>query len=176
MATPPQKSKAGMWIGIGVGCLVLLFAVVFGTCWWCKSKAEQFGEELGEGMGGLGGELTRISLGFQLSGIKMSCAGDPSGAAAANYFHPQVFAQNQAAACQVTDATLQAMGRSCNTGQVPCSAVTNITTTPDASRATSLGLDGNQCWVYTSGSAKIIGCQTPTGFKLIHLENPGAVQ
>lgn len=163
-----------MWIGIAVGCIVILFAAVFGACWYCKRKAEQIGEELG---GELGGGLTRISLGFNLSGIKMSCAADPSGAGASNYFHPQVFTQYQGVACQVNDQTVQAMGRDCNTGQVPCSAVSNLAGSADESRATALGLTANQCWVYTSGSAKIIGCSQPgTGFKLIHMENPGAVQ
>ena len=65
---PPQARKVPMGallaglvlllaVLIGVGCLVLAFAVVFGSCWYCKSKVE-------EGMTAAGAELSRISLSF----------------------------------------------------------------------------------------------------------------
>ncbi|HJL30035.1 MAG TPA: hypothetical protein RMI62_13250, partial [Polyangiaceae bacterium LLY-WYZ-15_(1-7)] len=170
-AAPQQekKSKVGMWIGIGVGCLVLAFAVVFGSCWYCKSKVE-------EGMTAAGAELSRISLSFALSGIKLSCVGDPSGAGASNYFHPQVFSQYQGVACQVNDQVIDAFGTACNQGQQPCSNAQMISGTADESRATDLGLNVAQCYVYTSGQAKIVGCSGDQGFKIIHMENVTAVQ
>lgn len=128
------------------------------------------------GLGGFGAELSRMSLAMNLAGIKMSCAGDPSGAGAVNYLHPSVAATLQPQACQITDQAVEAFGRNCSSGQTPCSAAASLTGTPDAAMATNLGLDTNRCYSYTSGQAKLIGCNTDAGFKLISIQNPGAVQ
>ena len=58
----------------------------------------------------------------------------------------------------------------------PCSTATVLSSTPDAAKATALGLDANQCFLYQSGQARIIGCNTPTDFRVILMENLAAVQ
>lgn len=136
-------------------------------------KAEEVTSELGNEFGA---ELTRISLSLALSSMKVSCASDPSGAGTSNWFVPSVAPQYQPQACQVTDATLEAFSRNCTQGQMPCSTAASLAGTGDESRAAAAGVDVGQCYVYSSGSAKIIGCSLDTGYKLIHIENPAAVQ
>ena len=166
---PGSGSNAKLWIGIGVGCLLLGILGCVGGWFYCKMKAE-------EAVEGMGAELTRISLTFTLSGVKLSCTSDPSGAGTNNYFHPQVAGQYGAAACQVSDQTIDAFGRSCTTGQRPCSDALSAVGSADESRVTGLGLDATQCYVYTSGTAKIVGCALDTGFKLVHVEGLSGVQ
>tara|TARA_B100001750_G_scaffold187938_1_gene157452 strand:- start:2391 stop:2876 length:486 start_codon:yes stop_codon:yes gene_type:complete len=161
-----------VWIGVGVGCLVLALVGCLGSWWWCKSKAEEVG-------GAVAGELSRFSLSLHLSSMKMSCASDPSGAGAANQFHPTVFPQYQAVACQVNDQTVAAFSNSCDTEPrpTPCSTVQRSDNAGDGAYAQAAGLDPTSCFSYVSGSAKIVGCNTPEQqFKIVHMENPAAVQ
>jgi hypothetical protein len=167
-----------MWIGIGVGCLVLALVVVVGGCWYCTKKTGEAFEEAAGGMGQIGAEMSRISLSLNLEGVKMSCSMDPSGAGAANYFHATIFPTYQSQACQVnTPGVVEAFSRSCQSQpqQRPCSDVAIVTGT-DADLATGLGLNAQTCYAYTSGSAKIIACNTDLGYKFIHFENVTAVQ
>lgn len=167
-----------MWIGIGVGCLVLALVVVVGGCWYCTKKTGEAFEEAAGGMGQLGAEMSRISLSLNLEGVKMSCSMDPSGAGAANYFHASIFPTYQSQVCQVTQPNVvDAFARSCQSQpqQRPCSDAAVVSGT-DADLATSLGLNPLTCYAYTSGSAKIIGCNTDLGYKFIHFENITAVQ
>ena len=170
---PAKKDNTKLWLGIGGGCLLAVILGCVGGWYYCKMKAEEVTSELG---GELGAELSRVSLTFSLSGMKLSCASDPSGAATSNYFVPQVASQYQGQACQITDAAIEAFGRGCNTGQMPCSTAASLAGSADESRAAAAGVDASQCFVYTSGQAKIIGCTLDTGFKFIHLENVAAVQ
>ena len=99
-----------------------------------------------------------------------------SGAGATQAFHPSVAARYQAEACKVTEQTIEAFGRNCNSGQRPCSDAAMLSTTGDAGYASAVGADANSCFSYTSGSAKLVGCQAPTGFQIVHIESLGAVQ
>lgn len=173
MAPAPKKDNTKLWLGIGGGCLLAIILGCVGGWYYCKMKAEEVTGAVGNE---LGAELTRISLSLALSSMKVSCGSDPSGAGTSNWFAPSVGPQYQAQACQVTDATVTAFGRNCNQGQMPCSTAGVLAGTGDESRAAAAGVDVSQCYVYTSGSAKIIGCSLDTGYKIIHLENLGAVQ
>ena len=173
MAPAPKKDNTKLWLGIGGGCLLAVILGCVGGWYYCKMKAEEVTSGLGSEFGA---EVTRISLSLALGSIKMSCASDPSGAGTSNWFVPAIAPQYQSQACQVTDATLEAFGRGCNTGQTPCSSASALAGTPDASRAAAAGVEVSQCYVYQSGSAKIVGCGLDTGYKIIHLENLGAVQ
>lgn len=178
-APPFKKSSAGMWIGIGVGCLVLACVVVFGGCWYCTKKTGEAFEEAGAGLGQLGAEMSRISLSLTLEGMRAGCSADPSGAGAANYFHAQAFPQYQNVACQITSpGVVDAFARSCASQpqQRPCSDAAVLANTADASYATNLGLNPQTCYSYTSGSAKIVACQTDLGYKFVHMENLTSVQ
>jgi len=125
----------------------------------------------------LGAEMSRLSLVFVVGGVRMSCAMDSSGAGTARYFHPDVAAQYTATACQLdSDRVADAFSRGCDQGATPCSDVQVLAGTEDASRASALGLDLNRCFRYTSGQAKLIACTVDEGMKIIHLENPSAVQ
>ncbi|MFT5354212.1 MAG: hypothetical protein ACI9KE_001417 [Polyangiales bacterium] len=166
-----------MWIGIGVGCLLLSIITCVGSWYWCKSKAEGFVEGAGE----MVGEFSRITLSMSLSTIKAGCASDPSGAGAVTHFHPAAFPAYQAVACQVTDQTLAAIRNSCTPGngvaQTPCSNVMSATAAGDAGRAAGVGVDANSCFSYTSGTMRIVACNIDgQGLKIIHLENPAGVQ
>ena len=161
-----------LWLGIGGGCLLLAIVACLGSWWWCKSKAEEVGNAFG-------GEMNRISLSFKLSSIKSSCMSDPSGAGAAGSIHPTVFPQLQGVACQVNDQTVSAFGSSCDTQPrpTPCSTVQPASAAGDEAYAEAAGLDASACYSYVSGSAKIVGCNTPEGqFMIVHMENPAAVQ
>jgi len=139
-----------------------------------REAMEGLGDELNNSMGA---ELNRISLSIKLSSIKMSCTGDPSGAGTAMHFVDSVAAQYQATACQVNQSTLDAFGRNCQQGQRPCSDSGAVPGSEHESRVTSAGLDPQRCYWYHSGSAKIVGCNIqPSGFRILHMENPAAVQ
>jgi hypothetical protein len=146
----------------------LIISCIVGT-WLMCAAAEKGANQLG---GQMGAELNRISLTFTLGGVQMSCTSDPSGAGAATYFHPQVAAQYQSQACQVTNTTVEAFS------DANRSRAEMLPGTDDESRATSLGLDPAQCTRFVSGSAKVVACNMgdTEGFKIIHLENPGSVQ
>lgn len=189
---------AGLVVSIVAFILGTAVALTCGLCNACMTSGMMNQQNRGGGMGnnpflvprgdgGPGGgssplgqsfaaEASRISLAFTLAGVQMGCAGDPSGASTANNYHPQVASQYQAMGCTLTDQAVEAYGRGCSSGQRPCSEVAVIAGTPDAQRATALGLDAGRCYAYTSGQGKVIGCTTDQGFKLIHLENVNAVQ
>ncbi|MEO0324148.1 MAG: hypothetical protein AAF447_14395, partial [Myxococcota bacterium] len=95
---------------------------------------------------------------------------------AAQSFHPTVAARYQAEACKVNEKTIEAFGRNCTSGQRPCSEAAMLSTTGDTGYASAVSADPNSCFAYTSGSAKLVGCQAPTGFQIVHIENLGAVQ
>ena len=173
MAPAPKKDNTKLWLGIGGGCLLAVILACGGGYWYCSSKAAEVRDAVG---GEFGAELTRISLALALGSMKASCMGDPSGAGTSNWFAPSVGPQYQGQACQITDATVEAFGRNCTQGLTPCSTAVGLAGTADESRAAAAGVDAGQCYVYASGSAKIIGCSLDTGYKIIHLENLGAVQ
>ncbi len=129
-------------------------------------------ESLGQQMAA---DLSRLSLTMTLAGIGMSCAGDPSGAQAAQAaLHPAVVSRYQRMLCGIPQTTLDAFAQSCDEG-TPCSTASVLAVTPDAAEATALGLDATQCYVYQSGSGRIIGCNTDQGYRIILLENVGSV-
>ncbi|MDH5492490.1 MAG: hypothetical protein OEY14_11120, partial [Myxococcales bacterium] len=148
------------WVYVGIGCLV---AVVLGCIVWgvaCKMCASAVGDG-----------AQRIGLSMKLTGIQFSCAADPSGQTAANQnFHPQAAASYAPIVCQVTDQTQSAFS------DINRSSAENLSDTPDAGRATALGLDPDSCTLYTSGAARIVVCNVNNDLQFIHMENPGAVQ
>ncbi|MCB9611835.1 MAG: hypothetical protein H6722_05195 [Sandaracinus sp.] len=133
-----------------------------------------------QGFGQLGqqlaAEMSRLSLTMSLASAQLGCASDPTGAQAAQaVLHPSVATQYQGMLCNIPQNTLDAFGRGCDEG-APCSTVTVLASTPDAAKATALGLDANQCFLYQSGQARIIGCNTPSDYRVILMENLAAVQ
>ena len=175
---------AGLVMNIVAFLLSLAVALTCGLCNACLTSAEMNRDATGQAAAPLGDSLgnqfaasmNRISVSMKLSAIKMGCSTDPSGAQSMQGFHPSVAGQYQAVACQVNDAFIEAVGRGCDEGQHPCSSASVLAGTPDASRATNLGLDPSKCYAYTSGTAKVIGCnnEQTQQFQLIHLENPAA--
>ncbi len=180
---------AGLILNIVAFLLSLAVALTCGLCNACLTSAEMnrrnnpgassaAGDALGQQLGNsIAANMNRISVSMKLSGVQTSCQSDPSGAGAMQHFHPSVAGQYQAVACQVGQPLIDAIGRGCSDGQRPCSNAAVLAGTPDASKATNLGLDASKCYSYTSGSAKVIGCSDDaTGqFQLIHLENPTGV-
>ncbi len=174
-------ATAGLVVNIIAFILGLAVALTCGLCNACmtsnmnnpRNRGQGFGSSLG---GELGAELSRVNLAMTLAGLNLSCAGDPSGANAGQYFHPQAFPALQAQACSLTQNAADAYSQACSPGVQPCSTVASLTGTPDASRATALSLQADDCYLYTSGQGKLIGCETPQGFKIIHWENVNAVQ
>ncbi|MBX3248255.1 MAG: hypothetical protein KF901_13835 [Myxococcales bacterium] len=133
----------------------------------------------GQGAGtSFAGELSRISLSMNLATVQIQCATDPTGARAAqSVLHPGVVDALQGQLCAIDDEIAEAYAQSCEHGERPCSSVAPLGAGPDAERATALGLDPSQCFVYTSGQGRIIGCNTAgADFRLIHLENVTAVE
>ncbi len=112
-------------------------------------------------------ESSRALLAMSLSMMQSGCTADPSGAANATQFDPQVASKYQAESCKVTAQTAQAFGSPSAEGDV-------IQGTDDESKATDLHLDPSTCVRFTAGSAKIIACDEATGFKVIDMENVDA--
>ncbi|MEM1415032.1 MAG: hypothetical protein AAGH15_09040, partial [Myxococcota bacterium] len=136
-------------------------------------------EQLGGMEGGLqqlGAEVNRLSVMAQLSTIRMSCQTDPSGAGAAQAFHPTVAARYQGEVCKMTQQTVDAFSRNCQNGQQPCSNAALVAGSVDVQYAEAVGADANACYSYTSGTAKVVGCQAATGFQLVHIENLAGIQ
>jgi len=154
------------------GCCLLM--VIFGCLigGYSVYSAKQAAEGFADGAGGaFGAELNRITLQFTLDGIVSSCASDPSGSAASAQFHPAVGGTYASVACQVTPNTVAAFVDSSR------SQASGLAGTADEFHAVAQSLDPSNCYVYTSGSAKIIGCQMPEGaFQLLHIESPASVQ
>lgn len=124
----------------------------------------------------LAGEMSRLSLTMTLASAQLGCAGDPTGAqSAATTLHPSVATQYQGVLCTISESAHEAFSRGCDEG-TPCSTVTALSSTPDANKATALGLDATQCFLYQSGQARIIGCNTGQDYRIIALENVNAVQ
>lgn len=192
---------AGLVVNIVAFILGLAVALTCGLCNVCFSASTvgagaaaannpflqpQQGGQFGNpndpnGFGALGqqlaAEMSRLSLTMTLASVQMSCAADPTGAQAAQTaLHPNVAAQYQGVLCTFSEQALDAFGRSCDEG-APCATVTVLSATPEAQRATALGMDANQCFLYQSGQARLIGCNNAQSeFRLIHLENVNAVQ
>jgi hypothetical protein len=165
-------TNAAYWISLIQLVLNILAICAWGGCMaWAMIAAPSAGEYGSVGSGSsLMAEANRIPLSFALSGIKLSCLGDPSGAGAANYFHDAAFGSLQAQACQVTDDTANAFGDA-NRSQAQ-----GLSGTADESRATAFGVDASQCTLFTSGAAKIIGCTVNDDFRIVHMENVASVQ
>jgi hypothetical protein len=157
-----KKSKTGLIIG---GCCALLLLIgcgVGGYLYWAGQQAVAAG-------GTIDVEVNRLSMNIMLSGIQSSCAMDPSGAAAASYFHPNVAATYQSQACQVTADVVTAFSDPTRaTGTV-------VAGSPDESWAVAVGADTSQCYSFVSGTAKVVGCNMPDGFKIVHMENVSMV-
>ncbi len=186
---------AGLVLNIIAFLLSLAVALTCGLCNACLTSANMnphsnpthstrgaVGQRLGQQLGqpndnGFAANASRISVRMKLFAIQSSCAADPSGAGAMQQFHPSIANRYQDVACQVDQPLFDAVGRGCAEGRHPCSAVTLLAGTSDASRATDLGLDPTHCYVHTSGTAKVISCrnETTNQFQLIHLENPAGV-
>jgi len=165
-APPSGGSKKKILIGVGVGCLfIIMVSCALGSwlCYRAKNAVQSGGQDIAA-------ELNRFTLTLTLTGIKASCRVDPSGSGTSQSFHAQVFPQLQGTACQVTDDTIAAFGDN-NRSEAHGAAGSD-----DEALATSLGADITQCYRYTSGTAKVTACLFPEGFKIISLENPGAVQ
>ncbi len=164
---------------MGIGCLIASILGCVGGWYFCKMKTEEAMEQLGGLEGGfeqLGAEINRLSAVAQLGSIRVSCQTDPSGAGATQSFHPTVAARYQGEACKVNDKTIEAFGRNCTSGQRPCSEAAMLSMTGDTGYANAVGADPASCFSYTSGTAKLIGCQAATGFQIVHIENLGGVQ
>ncbi len=178
---------AGLILNIVAFLLSLAVALTCGLCNACLTAGEMnrqnnpsgsaAGDALGQQLGNaFAAEMSRLSAGLKVGQIKRACQSDPSGATAMQQFHPSVAGQYQSIVCQAGQPLEDAISRSCDQGQRPCSTVAQLAGTPDASRATNLGLDPAQCYVYTSGSAKVIACKDASNtFQLIHMENPSGV-
>jgi len=79
--------------------------------------------------------------------------------------------QVQGSICQVTQNTIDAFADNSR------SEAHTMVGQPEAATAASFGADVSQCYMYTSGSARIGACNFPDGsFKFITFENPGGVQ
>jgi hypothetical protein len=152
------KSKLPLILG---GCCLLILLISCGTggyLWW---KANQMVDEATGGDGLMGG-MNRLAISGHLSSITSTCAYDPSGAAAAGSFHPNVFATYQSIVCQVpaTAATVAQDG------------ARSTITASDEGRAAPLGLDPATCSTLTCGTGKIIMCNGV----IVHMENPAQFQ
>ena len=174
-------ATAGLVVNIVAFILGLAVALTCGLCNACMTSnmnnPRHGGQGLGSSFGGeIGAEMSRLSLAMTLAGLNLSCAGDPSGASSADYFHPQSFPALQAEACTLSQNAVDAYSQGCSPGVQPCSTVRSIAGTPDESRATALSLQASSCYVYASGQGKLIACETPQRFAIIHWENVNAVQ
>lgn len=124
----------------------------------------------------LAGEMSRLSLTMTLASAQLGCAGDPSGAQSAQTaLHPSVAPQYQGVLCTISETSHEAFSRGCDEGS-PCSTVMTLSSTPEAAKATALGLDATQCFLYQSGQARMIGCNTGQDYRIILIENVNAVQ
>ena len=173
-------ATAGLVVNIIAFILGLAVALTCGLCNACMTSNmnnPNRGQGLSTQFGGeIGAEMSRLSLAMTLAGLKLSCVGDPSGASSGEYFHAQAFPTLQGEACTLSQNAIDAYSQACSPGIQPCSNVATIAGTPDAARATAFGLQANSCYAYTSGQGKLIGCETPQGFAIIHWENVNAVQ
>lgn len=173
-------ATAGLIVNIIAFILGLAVALTCGLCNACMTSnmnnpnrgQQGFSTSFG---GDLGAEMSRMSLALSLAGLKLSCVSDPSGASSSEYFHPSAFPALQAEACTINQNAIDAYGQACGSA-TPCSTVAALTGTPDASRATALGLQPGNCYAYSSGQGKLVACETPQGFQIIHWENVNAVQ
>ena len=117
----------------------------------------------------------RMSLASALTNVQAGCASDPSGASAANWFHESAFQSLQPTLCtSVTPQVVQAFSRDCNNGQPPCSQVAPAAGDPSLA---ALGVaDPARCTRFTSGTAMMVTCNLPTGFKIVQASNLAGVQ
>lgn len=174
---------AGLVVNIITFILSLLVALTCGLCNACITTAavqnpdgqgvgQQFEEAFGQAMESAG---ARMSLSSSLTSIQSACGSDPSGASAAPYFHDQAFEPLQPTLCaSVTPQVVQAFSRDCTSGQQPCSTVAP----PDdqASLAAMGVADPTRCSRFSSGTAMILTCNLPTGFKILEVANLSGVQ
>jgi hypothetical protein len=167
MAPQPTKKKSKLPLILGGCCLVLLLiSCVIGI--WMYMTAQEVADQIGGSS--FEAEMNRISLSVSLDGIIQTCAGDPSGASTAAYFHPNVAATYTGLVCTATPDTIAAFS------DANRSTAANLAGSPDEFHATAQGIDAGSCFLYTSGTAKIIGCTQVDGFKLLHIENLNQVQ
>jgi hypothetical protein len=147
-------------IGVAAGCLALVVLGCIATAvgfFVLRSKTEQAATSFAA-------QASRVSLGFTLSGLQMSCASaGPQGAA--GFFHPEALAELGDQVCKIDERAIDVFGdASKSTARV-------LQGTPLAAKATSLGLDADACFLYEAGDAQIAGCILDDGFKIIHMEN-----
>jgi hypothetical protein len=172
--TAPGTAPAGglgnnkkLIIGVAAGCLLLVvLACVAGIVgiFAFRNAAEQAGSAATS----FAAEASRVSLGFTLNGVKMSC--EAGGAeAAASFFHPKAFAQLSDQACTVSDRAIDVLA---NAEQ---SSAQVLAHTGMADRATSLGLDPDACFLYQADGAQVVGCALEDGFKIVHMDNLGSL-
>ena len=170
---PASSNKYNMklWLGIGGGCLLLVLAACIASYIWCKNAAEEVGTIVGV-------EGTRIGAVFALQSVQRSCNSDPTGAGAANNVHPSAMPQLQGVLCQVNEQTIAAVRDSCSNQPrpAPCSMGQSLEGSGSEAYAENLGIEPENCFKYTSGSAVVVMCSIDGATKLVHLENPTAVQ
>ncbi|MFW6051397.1 MAG: hypothetical protein ACODAU_09495, partial [Myxococcota bacterium] len=157
-ATSGVNKKVLLWVGVGCAALVVLGCLATAAGMWF------IGRSVDEGEKSFAAQASRVSLGFALSGIQMSC--QTAGArAAADYFHPEAFAGLQDQACTVDDAVIDVFA------DPEKSEAEVLARTDMADKAEALGLDPESCFLYQASEARIIGCDPEDGFRIIHLEN-----
>jgi hypothetical protein len=147
-------------LGVAAGCLALVMLACVATAvglFVLRSKTEQAATRFTA-------ESTRVPLIFTLSGLQMSCAsGGPK--ATASFFHPKALAELGDQVCKIDERAIDVFGdASQSTARV-------LQGTPLATKATSLGLDADSCFLYEAGDSQIAGCILDDGFKIIHMEN-----
>jgi len=166
MAPQPEKKKSKLPMILG-GCCLLILIASCGVGIWMYFAAQNAAEELG---GSFEAEMNRISLSVTLDGIMQTCAGDPTGAAASSFFNAGVAGTYSGLACTTNADTVAAFSDASR------STASNLAGSADEFHAIAQGIDANTCFVFTSGSAKVIGCSQVDGFKLLHIESLNMVQ
>ncbi|MFW6197586.1 MAG: hypothetical protein ACOC5B_01860, partial [Myxococcota bacterium] len=161
-AMSASNKKVLLWVAIGCAGLLMLACVV-GIIAFVL-----IGKEAKNEATSFAADASRVSLGFALSGIQMTCQNaGPEGAA--DFFHPETFAQLEDRACSVDDAVIDVFA------DAEKSDAFVLAQTDHADMASSLGLDPDSCFLYEAGDARIIGCSVEDGFKIIDLRDLGAI-
>ncbi|MFW6031478.1 MAG: hypothetical protein ACOC9T_02710, partial [Myxococcota bacterium] len=157
-----SNKKVLLWAAVGCAG-VLMLACIIGIIAFVLISKETKDEDKS-----FAADASRVSLGFALSGIQMTCQNaGPEGAA--DFFHPETFAQLEDRACSVDDAVIDVFA------DAEKSDAFVLAQTDHADMASSLGLDPDSCFLYEAGDARIIGCSVEDGFKIIDLRDLGAI-
>ncbi len=186
-------ATAGLIISIVSFLLGLVVALTCGLCNACATTAaHQTGQQLPQLQRDLqqAGQqfeqqmqqqqqarmrASRLEFASMIDQIRVGCQADPTGAATVAFYLPRRAATIQAEACSVTEQTAIAIRQECPAAG-PCSNASRLAIgTPDAQLLSDAGIIAAQCTVFTSGQAKLIGCNTGGRYQIAHLENAAAV-